>query len=221
MGLRLNNMINNLFSIPVWKNSLNIDPDVKEDLLNQITQNYEKHEDYIHPGWKCVVHSTCAEYNNVNYSNIIPAYKQEYENFVSNNNLNLNFHNYHMSELWYNYYIKHSNQELHDHIVFDIDNKKFPMFSAVHFLKLHENHPKIVFNNPSLAHMIYSNTNFFKDNLNHSFFKKYFVLDVKEGDFIIFPSCLEHAVFQQTIDDPRITISFNIFADWEAKLNAI
>jgi uncharacterized protein (TIGR02466 family) len=208
-------MINNLFSIPIWKNTLNIDNDIKENLLDQIIQNYEKHENYIHPYWNCAIHTTHKDYNDINYSNIIQVYKQEYENFVSENNLNLNFHNYHINRPWYNYYIKHSNQELHDHTGFDINNKKFAMFSAVHFLKLHKDHPKIVLYNPSLAHMIYTTTNFFKDNSNHSFFKKYFVLDVKEGDLIIFPSCLEHAVFQQTIDDPRITISFNIMADWE------
>ena len=89
------------------------------------------------------------------------------------------------------------------------------MFSAVHYLKLNKDHPKIVFYNPSLAHMAYNNTNVFGSNVDYSFFKKYFILNVKEGDFIIFPACLEHAVFQQTIDDPRITISFNIIENLE------
>jgi hypothetical protein len=205
-------MINNLFSIPIWKNSLNINNDIKENLLNQIIQRYNKHKNHIHPTWNCVVHSSHGECDNINYSDIISVYKQEYENFASKNNLNINIHTYSFDNLWYNYYIKHSNQELHDHLKYN-DDDKFPLFTAVHFLKLNKDHPKIVFYNPSLAHIAYRNVDFFKNNLNHSFFKKYFVLDVIEGDFIIFPSCLEHAVFQQTIDDPRITISFNIFAN--------
>lgn len=210
----LSNMIHNLFSIPIWKNTLNIDNDIKENLLNQITQNYEEHKNYNHPDWNCVVHSTNKENNNINYSDIIPLYKQEYENFVSENNLNTNYHSYNFSTLWYNYYIKYSNQELHDHLTPNISNG-LPLFSAVHYLKLNKDHPKIVFYNPSLAHMAYNNTNVFGSNVDYSFFKKYFILNVKEGDFIIFPACLEHAVFQQTIDDPRITISFNIIENLE------
>jgi len=207
-------MINNLFSIPIWKNSLNISNDIKKNLLNQITQNHKQHKNYIHPDWNCTVHSTHKENNNIDYYDIIPFYKQEYENFVSKNNLDVNFHNYILNNPWYNYYQKYSNQELHDHIQFD-SNKMFQLFSGIHYLKLNQDHPKITFYNPSLAHIMYEGTNFFNDdNLNHSFFKKYFVLDVKEGDLIIFPSCLGHAVFQQTVDDPRITIAFNIQSEW-------
>ena len=212
-------MINNLFSIPVWKNALNIDNDIKNNLLDQITQNYEEHKNYVLPDWNCVVHSTYKENNGIDYSNVVSIYKQEYENFVSENNLNLNLHNYWVQNLWYNYYVKHSNQEIHDHVTVCSEDNTFVFFSAVYFLKLNDNHPRIQFYNPNT----YSISNgqsekvrsyFNTQNINHSFQRRYFGFDVKEDDLIIFPSSLEHAVFQQTVDDPRITISFNIKSEW-------
>ena len=212
-------MINNLFSIPVWKNALNIDPNIKENLLNQITQNYEKYKDYIQPNWTGVVHSTMTDHNNINYDQIIPSYKREYENFVSEQHLNLYSHNYWIQNPWYNYYLKHSSQEMHDHVSVCSEDNTFVFFSAVYFLKLNDNHPKIEFYNPNT----YSISNgqsekvrsyFNTQNINHSFRKRCFDFDVKEDDLIIFPSSLEHAVFQQRVDDPRITISFNIKSEW-------
>jgi hypothetical protein len=52
-------MINNLFSIPVWKNAFEISScDIKNDLLDQITQNYEQNKNHVLPdNWNCVVHS--------------------------------------------------------------------------------------------------------------------------------------------------------------------
>jgi hypothetical protein len=219
MGLRLNNMINNLFSIPVWKNSLNIDPDIKEDLLNQITQNYEKHEDYIHPNWGSKIHSTIKDHNNINYDQIMPFYRKEYENFVSEKNLNLYSHNYWLQKPWYNYYVKHSGQEIHSHVNVNAEDNKFIFFSAVYFLKLNKNHPKITFYNPNTYSITSGQSKkiqsyFNTQNINHSFQIRFFTLDVEEDDLIIFPSSLEHAVFQQKVDDPRITITFNIKSEW-------
>ena len=212
-------MINNLFSIPIWKNSLNISNDIKENLLDQITQNYNKNENYIQPDWNCLVHSTMKDHNNINYDQIIPCYKKEYENFVSEQHLNLYSHNYWIQNPWYNYYVKNSSQEMHDHVAVYAEDNTFVFFSAVYFLKLNDDHPKIAFYNPNT----YSITNgqsekvrsyFNPQNIDHSFQGRCFGFNVKEGDLIIFPSSLEHAVFQQRVDDPRITISFNIKSEW-------
>ena len=212
-------MINNLFSTPVWKNCLNIDNNIKENLLNQITQNYEKYKDYIQPDWGSVVHSTLKDHNNINYDQIMPFYKKEYENFVSEHYLNLYSHNYCMQKPWYNYYVKNSSQEIHDHVAVYAEDNTFVFFSAVYFLKLNANHPKIAFYNPntySIANRQFKKIRsyFNKENINHSFQERFFTLDVKEDDLIIFPSSLEHAVFQQKVNDPRITISFNIKSEW-------
>lgn len=212
-------MLQNLFSIPLWKTKLNINNKITQDLLSQIEKNYKIHSDYITPDWGCFVHSTLKENNNINYSSVIPYYKKQYEDFASQEHLNLNYHNYQINEIWYNYYVKYSSQEIHQHIRVYPKTNKFNIFSGVHFLKLNENHPKIVFYNPNLLSAneeqsfkvkSYYNT----CNINHSFYHRFFELDVKENDFIIFPSFLEHAVFQQKVNEPRITVAFNIASEW-------
>lgn len=219
MDQHLNKMISNLFPIPIWKNKLNIDSKIKDDLLNQIEKNYQTYKDYIQPDWNCIIHSTIKNYNDINYDQIIPFYKKQYENFVSEKNLNLNKHNYWIQNPWYNYYVKHSNQEIHDHVRMYTEENYFSFFSAVHFLKLNRDHPKITFYNPNTYSIINNQfekirSYFNKQNINHSFQERFFTLDVNEDDLIIFPSSLEHAVFQQKVDAPRITIAFNILSQW-------
>ena len=209
----LSDMINNLFSIPVWKKHLEVSCDIENDLLNQIEKNYEQNDPHLKPdNWNCIVHSSNQKHNNINYDQIVPLYKKEYENFVSENNLNLNTHNYFIDgKPWYNYYVKYSNQEIHSHI--KLENNCFPLFSGVHFLKLSKDHSQLTFYNPNQLSILYNHTNFFKNDIKSSFRYKIFELDIKQGDIIIFPSFLEHAVFPQKIDDPRITISFNIMGE--------
>jgi len=211
-------MLQNLFSIPLWKSSLNIDYKIEQNLLQQIETNYKNHEEYYHPYWDCLVHSTIQDHNNIDYGQINPFYHKEYKKFASENGLNLNCHNYYISEIWYNYYKKYSNQELHNHIGLFSEKNQFNFFSAVHFLKISDNHPTITFYNPNGTSICYEQSKkvqtYFKNEINHSFFFRNFSLKVKQGDFIIFPSFLDHAVFQQKVDDSRITISFNIQSDW-------
>jgi len=207
-------MLQNLFAIPLWKTSLNVDEETKQKILNQIKFNYNNHKDYYHPDWNCLVHSTISENNNIDYSSLLPFYKKEYEDFASQYHLGLNQHNYWIAKPWYNYYVKHSSQEIHDHIKVYSEENKFNFFSGVHFLKLNQSHPKIVFYNTNTCspyqHMDKINSYFNHKNVKHSFLCRSFEIDVKENDIIIFPSFLEHAVFKQKIEEPRITISFNI-----------
>lgn len=212
-------MIENLFSIPLWKTSLNVDHQIKHNLLNQIQKNYKIHSDYIHPEWNCIVHSTLENHNHIDYGNILPYYKKEYENFCSQSHLNLNSHNYSINEIWYNYYVKYSSQEIHNHVRVFTEENKVNIFSGVYFLKINQDHPKIIFYNPNLlsvneAQSLKVKLYYDKSNIKHSFYHRFFELNVKEGDFIIFPSFLEHAIFQQKVDEPRITIAFNITTEW-------
>jgi hypothetical protein len=212
-------MLQNLFAIPLWKTSLDVDNEVKLDILNQIKSNYEKYQNYYETEWNCVVHSTQKNHNHINYNNILPYYGKEYETFCSQHHLNLNYHNYCINEIWYNYYVKYSSQEIHQHISVCSETNKVNIFSGVHFLKINQDHPKIIFYNPNLLSVneeqsLKVKSYYNKLDINHSFYHRFFELDVKEGDFIIFPSFLEHAVFQQKVDEPRITIAFNITTEW-------
>jgi hypothetical protein len=212
-------MLQNLFAIPLWKISLKIDNEIKRDILNQIEINYNKHKNYYVKEWDCVVHSTIKQNNCIDYSSILPYYKKEYENFVSQYNLRLNYHHYYIDEIWYNYYVKNSNQEIHQHTHVYPEENKVNIFSAVHFLKINNCHPKITFYNPNIL-SVYDQQSFKvksyynKTDEKHSFYYRFFEPDVQQDDFIIFPSFLEHAVFQQKNDEPRITIALNIASEW-------
>lgn len=197
-------MIENLFAHQIWKRNLNIDKSTKDNILNQIQNNFERHKDFRHPRWKCKVHSTIEENNNIDYSKIIPYFCREYEDFTRE--IDLNAHQYYIDNIWYNYYLRGYNQEPHTHE----NAKKKNIYSAVFFLKFCENHPKIYFYNTSNLHMFYSDKlDLYKKNYKNSIVKNNCPIDTIENDFLIFPACLPHGVFVQEIDEPRITISMN------------
>jgi thiamine phosphate synthase YjbQ (UPF0047 family) len=201
-------MIENLFPAKIWKTSLIVDQSIKNDILGQIEKNFVENKDYLHPYWGCKIHTSLLENNNINFSSIIPFFKIEYEKFSEQ--LKLNFHNYEIHDIWYNYYLNGYNQEFHDHISSDRT-----IYSIVYFLRLDNDHPKITFHNYTNYHAYYSSNKKIKniynrDDINHSIVHICHNLNVKENDLIIFPSHIPHGVFIQKTDNPRITISANL-----------
>jgi hypothetical protein len=109
-----------------------------------------------------------------------------------------------ISDFWYNCYIDGEYQEEHNHLgnIFNPNT-----FSCVHFLSFDPTrHKPLVFYDP--MEKIRSNSLEFDSN-NYS---QLISLDIKEGDFVMFPSYLNHSVeaSPKTEDYPRITISFNL-----------
>ena len=202
-------MIQHLFPTQIWKSSLNIESSVKDDILKSIEKNYQKYESYLNPHWPCNVHSTIFENNEVDYRNIVPYFKNEYEKFSKQ--INLNNHNYDISNIWYNYYLAGNNQEYHDHVA----SKRTSIYSMVYFLKINDEHPKITFHNYTNYHVLFGSNRRLKDlypsdDINHSIVNQHWSLNANEGDLIIFPSYIPHGVFVQKTNDPRITISLNL-----------
>lgn len=202
-------MIQNLFPSQIWKSSLNLENYIKEKILHDIEENFEKNKSYLYPNWNCKIHTSLFEKNNINYSELIPYFKNEYEKFSEQ--INLLSHKYIIDEIWYNYYLAGYNQEYHDHI----SGENNDLYSIVYFLKLNDEHPKITFYNYTNYHTFYHSNPQIKqiyrsDTINHSIVNMHYNLDVKEGDLIIFPSYLPHGVFAQKNNDSRITISSNI-----------
>jgi hypothetical protein len=201
-------MIQNLFPSKIWKTSLNLEESIKTDIFNQIQKNFIENKDYLHPYWGCKVHTSLLENNNIDFSSIILSFKREYEKFSKQ--LNLNFHNYEIHDIWYNYYLNGYNQEYHDHISNDRT-----IYSFVYFLRINDTHPKITFHNYTNYHAYYSCNKKIKnvynrDDINHSIVHICHELNVKEDDLIIFPSYVPHGVLVQKTEDPRITISANL-----------
>jgi hypothetical protein len=202
-------MIQHLFSTQIWKSPLNIKQSIKDEILKSIEKNYQNHELYLNPLWNCKVHSTIFENNEIDYSGIMPYFRSEYEKFAKE--INLNYHNYSIKNIWYNYYVNGSNQEYHDHI----SKNWTTSYSMVYFLKINDEHPKLTFNNYTNYHAYYSSNPKLKnlyssDNCNNSIIFPNWSLNANEGDLVIFPAYIQHGVFVQKINEPRITISLNI-----------
>lgn len=199
-------MIKQLFAIPLWHDTCNMDPIVAQDLYDQIIEDKTPNNH----SWKCDVNSTFSLNSNdsVNYYNASLYYKEAYENFVNFLEYNLSEHTYNISKIWYNKYSSKQYQEQHHHLP--------STFSGIHYLKLKEGHTYTTFFNPSkyeylyedYAKELYSICN--PDDIMHSFVYRRWSIPVQEGDIIIFPSCFEHAVFPQKLDEERITVSFNL-----------
>jgi hypothetical protein len=107
-----------------------------------------------------------------------------------------------IDEIWYNCYINGEYQEFHDHLGGPLS---ISHYSCVHFLSFDSNrHKPIKFQDPSAPiRTAIELSNNYKPN---------YYPDIKEGDFIMFPSYLRHSVepSPSTPDYPRITIAMNI-----------
>ena len=111
--------------------------------------------------------------------------------------------------MWYNVYGKGQDGMQHNHIGAD--------FSAVHYLKFNpEHHRGTTFINPRINEAKYYNelrgdvvSKMSNSNENHSLYFDTFTPQINEGDFIIFPSHMDHVVYKNNSDDLRVTMAMN------------
>ena len=107
-----------------------------------------------------------------------------------------------IDEIWYNVYMNGEWQEDHDHVGGPYGSH----YSCIHFLSFNpEIHEQLEFKDP--MHQL-RNLSVELDRNDYSHIWK---PNVKEGDFLMFPSYLSHCVKpgKPTPDYPRITIAFN------------
>jgi len=116
------------------------------------------------------------------------------------------------SDYWFNEYNKGDQSLEHWHLS-DPDDETFcqpieAMFSFNYFAKYDPTtHAGLYFVNPSPMHILYEEI---EDDIPE--FKKSIKLEIKEGQIVIFPSCLSHYVERHKVDDKRITLSGNLYA---------
>jgi hypothetical protein len=108
---------------------------------------------------------------------------------------------------WYNLSTKGAHQEVHDHL-----GGPLPIsYAAIHYVLFNkEEHTSALFYNP-LTQILKCTQPATTDQLklpDYSEFQK--LLDVEEGDLIIFPSYVLHSVMTQLSEKLRITTAFNI-----------
>ena len=109
-----------------------------------------------------------------------------------------------IDKIWYNCYVDGEFQESHDHIgpLFNSSH-----FSCIHFLSFDTTRHKPVTLEDPLSQIRALSLELHQNNYGALYHP-----DIKEGDFIMFPSYLKHSVESSpsTPDYPRITIAMNI-----------
>ena len=122
------------------------------------------------------------------------------------------------SELWCSKYTKGMYQASHNHV--DINE----IFSFVYFAKYDPSKDAdLVF----IKDITMANMNGFlvegssytlcEELQEHPIFSNQVILNIKEGDLVIFPSYLQHLVEEQKHDGPRITIAGNLYKIFDDK----
>ncbi len=108
-----------------------------------------------------------------------------------------------IDQMWYNVYVNGEYQEAHTHLA----ENNIIHYACVHFLSYNpEIHSPLTFSDP-LSKIRFHSVEFPSHNYNEKHRPP-----IKEGDFLMFPSYLDHEVKAgpPTPEYPRITISFNI-----------
>lgn len=103
-----------------------------------------------------------------------------------------NIRQVHLQHIWFNVYEPGQYQEVHTHKNYNVSKNTNIIFSGIYVLSLDEKNP----------------TSFYNLSSSTMFQKEYHATDIREGEIVIFPSCLPHYV--NPCQKRRITISFNI-----------
>ena len=190
-----------IFPMSVWHGNFENNDELKEVLLPFIDETKDTLE--MPEDW--VTDKVVTSFGNMKVNELLLVNERQKIQDAYWNKLNKMFENEwnaDMIDAWYNYYTEGEWQEKHSHS--SIPFAPRCDFSAIHFVSWKEDtHLPVIFHDP-LAIL----KNGFA---NHTNFAEYHPR-IKEGDFIVFPSYLEHSVPKQpsTPDYPRITISFNL-----------
>ena len=195
-----------LYPISIYHNRVEDNERMKELIVPQIEENLKE----IAPvpgGWLTTKCKTSFDSDDINGSIF---YNGEHSDGIRGQYMNVlkSFFDkdweVDIPNMWFNYYTTGEYQEGHTHL----GTFNAPLHLAcVHFLSFDpERHSPLVFTDPLT---VIRTPMFEMDSSNYQ--EKYHV-NAKEGDFVMFPTYLEHEVKAgpPTPDYPRITVSFNI-----------
>jgi len=150
---------------------------VKENISN-IEKNYNNFPS--RNKWNCdchVVHEDDTDVYPVNYLFL----KKEYEKLSKTVCKKFKIKDYHLSDIWYNYYKQNQYQEPHTHA-------GQGGLTAVHYLIFNPNYHSV--------------THFTNEQIKSP--------KIKQGDILFFPANIEHFVPKNKTDEPRLTVAFTI-----------
>jgi hypothetical protein len=172
----------NLFGrskIKIYKHHLKWTDEFVKNNIHLIEKNYSL--DPYKNKWSCNVH-TVHDYEIEDVYMIDYGFlRKQYERIVQNVVKKFDMTNYHLSDIWYNYYKEGQYQEPHIH-------HGNGGITAVHYL---------IFN-PKY----HSLTHFSDSNIKSP--------RIRSGDIIFFPDDAEHYVPMNKTDKPRLTTAFTV-----------
>ncbi len=184
--------VSSLFPTYFWKLKVPNNQSIKDRYLQTFIDGYENHIYDVPDGWithKC--HTSFSKRTEFD-RDICDTYADLFDS-IFDSRWSGNF------EYWYSVYKNDEYQEWHDHMPSTL--------SAIHFLNFKEEHKAPMFEDPlkglkSLIHQTGLNSKLAEPNR--------YTPDVEEGDIIIFPSYLQHAVPAAVYDTHRVTIALNV-----------
>lgn len=196
-----------IFPITYFQDNIENNDEIKKNLISKIEKEYN---DLPMPeGWITnKVHTSFS--SKKSKKNLFFGEDDLYEKFLSSAYEKCFDHffdaEYSVSidDIWYNYYSVDEYQEFHNHLG-DLYNTTH--FSCIHFLSFNPDiHESTVFKDPT------SDLRCHSVNFSSTGYIQHHIPQINEGDFIMFPSYLQHCVFpvKNTEEYPRITIALNI-----------
>ena len=177
-----------IFPTKIFRYQLKSHQDLKDKYLKDMIESYEECRYDKPEGWVCDKVAT-----SFNQKQIIKEVPDEYAKIVDelmDRKLEGKF------DFWHSVYKNGESQEVHHHLP--------AWWSGIHFLKFNkEEHKAPVFWDPARLAKGFSNSGALSG-------LEQFVPEVREGDFIVFPSYLEHCVPAGHYNDYRVTIAVNL-----------
>lgn len=190
-----------LFSVQVYKNKVFNHEEIKRKSIHFVKSEYQKNPSSFPDAWDADVFTTYGKNTNFPWVDLIPLYQ---ENLIELANLYGIVGDAYVTDAWFNAYKKNQHQEIHEHLP--------GQFSAVHYLAYDaEVHSPTLFLSPYRQVSMSNSPPFGNNNPSQipPTWNQLAVLNVEEGDLLIFPSFLEHKVARQTSNKLRATIAFN------------
>ena len=207
------NEIQNIFSIPIWYGEVNNKQKLNNSLLSSsiVKKNYFKSWKYLDSDFtkaECGDKDLAEEWVDCLFNEIMLGVREYIKNITAKGKMYPS--SIELSEVWFCNYEKGQYLEPHHHLAFDFSSP----FSFIYYLKLPKDYPgKTKFINDGYGKF----TNFYSENLN--LIQEKVTPDVKEGQYIIFPSFLTHYVTHHTSENERrITVVGDIKIEYNDNL---
>lgn len=190
-----------LFPISIHKSKVSNTEEIKKLCLEWVEEEYEKSPSTFSNPWDNDIFTTYGRDVGFSWQDILSQYVPNIEELSKELNISGQVS---VNSAWINAYKTNQSHDLHDHLPCQ--------FSAVHYLKYNpEVHTSTIFVNPyrqvSLSSAPRIDTSIM--DLVQPMWTPQSLVQIEEGDILIFPSFFEHKVARQQSDEMRVTISFN------------